>query len=334
MVIWEKGISPTYPSCWCYGGQFWQRRYSFVTTQNHLLGLAMPLPLSIPFFLRKFFLLLKMSLSTAPGFLALIMSISACSLVPTVQTPIFQNERGTVALRTFSDPGFKASHPKTLESTMMFQVLQGLRVQEQKDILTTLMTGEVPPTLVFSPDQIIDLAPLLTSAFSQATAEEHITFLITDNSSNERTLTEGKLFIEDSILYLSMSQYRTPIAQTALLSQPSASFNRPNEWELKFYPVSALQNQTERIRVSNDDTILNMLHIDYNRLSKLTESREEQSLKSPTSHPAISESSRPDPENQEEIDALKKEVGHLKESLRGQDKKLQELENKIHLESP
>ena len=52
------------------------------------------------------------------------------------------------------------------------------------------------------------------------------------------------------------------------------------------------------------------------------------------SQPAISEPSIPDPKNQEKMDALKKEVEHLKESLRRQDKKLQELENTIHLENP
>ena len=294
----------------------------------------MPLPLKISFSLRNIFPPLKMLLITVLGSLALIMSISTCSLVPIVQTPIHQSEQGTVALRTFSDQEFKASHPKTLKLTMMIQVLQGLRVQEQKTTLAKLLTGDLPPVPVFSPDQIIHLAPILTSAFSQATAEEQITFLLTDTSSNERTLTEGKLFIEDSIIYLSMNQYRTPMTQTALLSQPSTSFNRPKEWKLEFHPVNALQNQTERIRVSNDESILNMLHIDYNRLTKLVDSREEQSLTSPMSQPAISEPSIPDPKNQEKIDALKKEVEHLKESLRRQDKKLQELENTIHLENP
>lgn len=294
----------------------------------------MSLHLRIPYSPRNFFLTLIISVITALGSLALLMSISACSLVPTVQTPIHQSERGTVALRTFSDPEFKASHPKTLESTMMFQVLQGLRVQEQKSTLAKLMTGEVSPVPVFSQDQIIYLAPILTSAFSQATAEEQVTFLLTNNSSNERTHTEGTLFIEDSFLYLSINQYRAHSTQPALLSKPTSSFNRPKEWELKFYPISALQNQTERVRVSNDDTILNMLHIDYNLLNKLAESRNEQSLKSSISHPAISGSSRPDPKKQKEIDALKKEVEDLKESLRGQDKKLQELENQIYLEHP
>ena len=275
-----------------------------------------------------------MSAVPALGFLALIMNISTCSFVPTVQTPIHQSEQGTVGLRTFSNPEFKASHPKTLEATIMFQVLQGLRVQEQKNTLAKLLTGDVPPVPAFSQDQIIYLAPILTSAFSQATAEEQVTFLLTSNSSNERTHTEGALFIEDSFLYLSISQYRTPSTQPALLSKPTSSFNRPKEWELKFYPISALQNQTDRVRVSNDDTILNMLHIDYNRLNKLAESRKEQSLKSSISHPAISGSSIPDPKKKEEIDALKKEVEDLKESLRGQDKKLQELENQIHLENP
>ena len=127
-----------------------------------------------------------MSVSTAVGSLALIMSISACSLVPTVQTPIHQSERGTIALRTFSDPEFKASHPKTLESTMMFQVLQGLRVQEQKSTLSKLMAGDVPPVPAFSQDQILYLAPLLTSAFSQATAEEQVTFLLNNNTSSKK----------------------------------------------------------------------------------------------------------------------------------------------------
>ena len=283
---------------------------------------------------KNFFLPLKMSVITAWSSLALIMSISACSLVPTVQTPIHQSEQGTVALRTFSDPEFKASHPKALESTIMFQVLQGLRIQEQKGSLAKLMTGEGPPVPVFSQNQIIFLAPILTSAFSQATAEEQVTFLLTNNSLNEKTHTKGRLFIEDSFLYLSISQYRTPSTQPALLSKPTSSFNRPKEWELKFYPIGALQNQTERVRISNDNTILNMLHIDYNRLTKLAESRREQSLKSSISHPAISESSISDPKEQEEIDALKKEMENLKKSLRWQDKKLQELENQIHLENP
>jgi hypothetical protein len=295
----------------------------------------MPLNLMIPFSLKKFFLPLKFPVITALGFLALIMSIAACSSVPIVQTPIHQSERGTVALRTFSKPEFKASHPKTLESTMMFQVLQGLRVQEQRSTLAKLMAGDVPPVPAFSQDQIIYLAPILTSAFAQATAEEQVTFLLNNNSVNEKTQTEGKLFIEDSILYVSISQYRSPSSQPSLLSQPTSSFNRPKEWNLQFYPINALQNQAEHVRVSNDDTLLNMLHIDYNRLTKLAESREEQSLKSPISHPAtISESSMPDPKKQEEIDALKKEMEDLKESLRGQDKKLQDLENQIHLENP
>ena len=294
----------------------------------------MSLHLRTPYSPRKFPLTLIISVITALGSLALLMSISACSLVPTVQTPIHQSERGTVALRTFSDPEFKASHPKTLESTMMFQVLKGLRVQEQKSTLAKLMTGEVSPVPVFSQDQIIYLAPILTSAFSQATAEEQVTFLLNNHSSNQRTRTEGFLFIENSLLYLAITQYRTPITQTAILSQPTTSFNRPKEWRLEFYPVSALQNQTEGVRVSNDDTILNMLHIDYNRLATFAESKKEQSLKSSISHPAISGSSIPDPKKQKEIDALKKEVEDLKESLRGQDKKLQELENQIYLEHP
>jgi hypothetical protein len=275
-----------------------------------------------------------MSAVPALGFLALLLNISACSFVPTVQTPIHQSEQGAIALRTFSDPEFKASHPKTLASTIMLQVLQGLRVQEQKSTLAKLITGDVPPAPAFSQDQILYLAPILTSAFSQATAEEQVTFLLTNNSSNEITHTEGALFIEDSFLYLSISQYRTPSTQPALLSKPTSSFNRPKEWELKFYPISALRNQTDRVRVSNDDTILNMLHIDFNRLAQPAESNEAQSLESTISNPAISGSSINNTRKQEEIDALKKEVEDLKESLRGQDKKLQELENQIHLENP
>ena len=41
------------------------------------------------------------------------------------------------------------------------------------------MTGDVPPVPAFSQDQILYLAPLLISAFSQATAEEQVTFLLT-----------------------------------------------------------------------------------------------------------------------------------------------------------
>ena len=79
----------------------------------------------------------------ALGSLSLIISISGCSLVPTVPTPIHESERGTVALRTFSDQNFQTAHPKVLEPTLMVRVLQGLHVQEQKGTLATLMTGGV-----------------------------------------------------------------------------------------------------------------------------------------------------------------------------------------------
>jgi len=69
---------------------------------------------------------------------------------------------------------------------MMLRVLQGLRVQEQKSTLSKLMTGDVPPVPAFSQDQILYLAPLLTSAFSQATAEEQVTFLLNNNTSSKK----------------------------------------------------------------------------------------------------------------------------------------------------
>ena len=79
-------------------------------------------PHNLRFFLctmisRNLFIPLKMSGIMALGSLSLIISLSGCSLVPTVHTPIHKSERGTVALRTFSDQDFQATHPKVLEPT-------------------------------------------------------------------------------------------------------------------------------------------------------------------------------------------------------------------------
>ena len=263
-----------------------------------------------------------------------MVSLSGCALTPTIRTPIHESDRGIVALRTFSDPNFQASHPKDFEPSIISRVLKGLYVREQREPLARFLTDDESPIPAFSTNQITFLSPHLNSALSQATAEEQITFLLTETMSNQLARTEGILFIQGPILHLALTHYRVPSSSPTLLSKPTTSFNRPKEWRLAFYPITALTNPTEEVPIHPDYSAENALHIQYDRLSQFPVTTSDRKVDAVPLDSALPEGSVTDTKIQKELESLQQELDNLKKSLKGQDRKIEDLENHLNLENP
>lgn len=253
--------------------------------------------------------------------------LTGCFSVPRVKTHIHESPRGKVTLRTFSDPSFRTTHPQIVEPSVLTQLLRGLHIQEQKEPIASLITGQTLTERTFTEGEISFLAPLLASALRQATAEEQVLFSLSNQTRTGTEQTEGSLYIDGPALQFTLTHYRFNSPRPALLSRPSYSFNRPRLWRLVFYPEGAV------LHTAGDSLTPKSLAIRYERLStypasafRMPATREGSSVSgSSTSSPA----SGNDQQTERELETMKEELEKLRKSLREQDSKLEDLEKQI-----
>lgn len=152
--------------------------------------------------------------------LALCLIGTACSTISPNDQALLEDPRGAVFLRANSDPSIQASHPITLETTLIAQVLSGMRIQDRQRTLQELLGGSssVP---VFSEEEVQFLAPRIAKALSTAGAGEAVAFLATsprrstgrmEHALIERTA--GSLYAYGLSLYVTLTQYRYAPDQT------------------------------------------------------------------------------------------------------------------------
>jgi hypothetical protein len=156
-------------------------------------------------------------------FLALLCLVcAACGTTGQTGTILFDDPRGTVSLQTISDQSIQATHPITLEPTLLAQVLTGMTVQDQERGIQKLFIGRLSPVPVFSDDQIQFLAPLLAEGLRTATPNQRIEYRVQtthEGSMFESSITEttaGSLYAYGRQLYVILSQYRYSPARTNL----------------------------------------------------------------------------------------------------------------------
>jgi hypothetical protein len=156
-------------------------------------------------------------------FLALLFFIcTACGTTAQTGKIIFDDPHGTVSLQTMSDQSIQATHPITLEPTLLAQILGGMGVQDQERGIQRLLAGSSPPFPVFSDNQIQFLAPLLAEGLRTATPNQRIEYRVQtthEGSMFESSITEttaGSLYAYGRQLYVTLSQYRAAPARANL----------------------------------------------------------------------------------------------------------------------
>ena len=146
---------------------------------------------------------------------------SACITTPPTGRTLFEDARGAVSLQPVADRSFQASHPVSLEPSLLAQVLSGVRIQERQRALQAVLSGSSSTLPVFAANEIQFLVPLLASALATAAPDQTVGFLITTRrpggsllESSTTETTAGSLYAYGSSLYFSLSQYRSAPART------------------------------------------------------------------------------------------------------------------------
>ena len=266
--------------------------------------------------------------------LTAIVFSSGCLSVPRVETVLHESPRGTISLKVFPDPSFRAVHPTTIEPKLMNQLLQGVYVEEQKTTIESVLTGEAEPTQVFTAEDVDFLTPLLASAFTQATSEEEIRFQLTNENSSSTEQTAGSLYASESVIHLTLTQFHLRPSPKPLLSSPSYSFRRPKQWSLGFYPKVALLNEATESSQSSNGSIPPTLDINLDLLSKYMASAPLPTTGFKHSEGAKADSSlssqSPKEGDSRSMEMMEEEMRQLRQSIREQDEKLQRLEKQVN----
>ncbi|MDZ4853953.1 MAG: hypothetical protein SGJ26_03670 [Nitrospirota bacterium] len=153
---------------------------------------------------------------------------AACSTTDKNITILFDDPRGTVSLQAMPDQSVHATHPITLDPTLIAQILRGIAVHDQERGLQKILGGMAAPTPAFSDDQIQFLAPLLAEGLRTATPDQRIGYRVeTTHKARSWNLQPRK---PQSVLSMPMADSSTSsslnidIRRRGQTSRPSATW--------------------------------------------------------------------------------------------------------------
>ena len=260
------------------------------------------------------------------GIIAGIVGIlSGCSSVPQVETLIHESPKGQVILKTFTESVPQTSHPATLDSALIKECLRGFRVQEEKELLATLVTGEGPTRSIFSEPEIQFLTPFILEALAKATPEEYVWFKVAQRHQSKSLVTSGTLFFVDKLLHVGLQEFQSDTRRERLSSKASVSPTRIRHWTLDFYPIAAKADVKPIPEPFSGHSPIGALAIDVTKLQDLS-----QSQKFPVQETTVSQPHSDNLERKtQKIQNLEEEIGELQQQLRGQQDKLRQIEKRL-----
>lgn len=267
---------------------------------------------------------------------------AACNTTDQNTKVLFEDQRGTVSLQTMSDQSIQATHPITLEPTLIAKILRGIEVQDQERGIQKLLAGSSSSVPVFSDDQIRFLAPLLAEGLRTATPDQCVEYrahTTQEGSFLESSTTEttaGSLYAYGRVLYIILAQYRYSPTRTnlnfagdmAYRSRPPDSSGLRNRIVL-FTPSSAQRSDAFDPPTGGKPTD-RFLAIDYQQLQQAppmattTEQTKPQmdqtspTRESPVGTRAPEVSTHTTEALAQEVDALRKELKSVQQQLGSQ----------------
>jgi hypothetical protein len=218
--------------------------------------------------------------------LALIcVASAACGTTAPTGQILFEDARGSVSLKTISDPLIQASHPINLEPALLAQLLAGLQIQD-KGIgphrrIVEGFAGQPSTYPLFSEDQVQFLAPLIAEGLRTATANQSIEYHVvtTREGSNRfqsptKETTAGSIYAHDRQLYVILSQFRYNPMRTNLdfgdipyRSQEPLDYSGLRYRKLWFTPKAALRADSPDPPTMGKSTV-RFVAVDYQLLDQ------------------------------------------------------------------
>ena len=189
------------------------------------------------------------SRATSIALVLLCLIGAACSTTDRNAKILFDDPRGTVSLQTMPDQSVQATHPITLDPTLIAQILRGIEVQDQVHGLQKLLSGSSSPIPVFSDDQIQFLSPLLAEGLRTAAPDQRIEYRVQTThkgsllESSTTETTAGSLYAYGRQLYVTLSQYRyvpnRMKMSTGTIRPPPPDYSGLRDRTLLFTPSAA-----------------------------------------------------------------------------------------------
>lgn len=227
--------------------------------------------------------------------------VEGCASSSRPEVIIHEDPKGSVTLERTADRSFQAAHPVSLSPTLIARVLRGVRVDDPRGTIQTLLLGSTKPGRAFSDEDIGFLGPLLAEALSRALPTQQARFRVIHpahayaysggggagvGSSKPVTptqgfaTTEGTLYAHGLSLYLTLTQYHYIPERPDTINMPNRRLPDTtglDQREVSFFPEVARRPDALRQSRFFGGPHATTLVIDYELLAKLPESKLEPS---------------------------------------------------------
>lgn len=271
-----------------------------------------------------------------------VLALSGCATGPDVDETINDSARGSVYLERIADRSFRAAHPIRLDVVTIARILRGVYVRNDQSTLQTFFSGKPDALRAFSDEEVTFLTPLIAEGLRRAAPDQQVGFRIAQiglpghahntgggvGSSeppltlHPRESTTGVIHAYGRSLYLTLTEYR-------LRAEPANTINMANRrlpdntglinHTVLFVPEAAKRPDSYLDARSTDKTLV----IDYELLAALpasTGSPPSEPSPPPTAAPPTATKERGEPaKNENEIEALRKELQEIKRQLAEQE---------------
>lgn len=263
---------------------------------------------------------------------------------------IHEAAAGKVFLEQVSDKSFQAAHPIKLPETTVADILRGVHTKEKSGLLLllgkALKSTNLNDIRTFSEDDIAYLAPHITTALAQATANQRVGFHVYSGPAisqqpkinQQRETTAGYLFADGLSLHFTLTQFRYYPGKKSTSTQkeprPLPDTDGLRDREVTFIPEAAVRpdvyDRSSWIGKSEDHS----LAIDYQLLTKVLTAPQPAptAQQRPAGSPAAASSqstspvqSSPAGKSDADIQAFKEELKALQKKVDEQSSELQRL---------
>ena len=280
-----------------------------------------------------------------------VLALSGCATGPDVDETINDSPRGSVYLERIADRSFRAAHPIRLDVVTIARILRGVYVRNDQSTLQTFFSGKPDALRAFSDEEVTFLTPLIAEGLRRAAPDQQVGFRIAQiglpghahntgggvGSSeppltlHPRESTTGVIHAYGRSLYLTLTEYR-------LRAEPANTINMANRrlpdntglinHTVLFVPEAAKRPDSYLDARSTDKTLV----IDYELLAALPASTGlplSEPSPPPTAAPPPATKERGEPaKNENEIEALRKELQEIKRQLAEQEAERARSQNK------
>lgn len=227
-----------------------------------------------------------MRILTRAALLVGIIFLASCASATRPDVILHEGPEGGVYLERLL-PTVQANHPIKLDSTVVSRLLRGVQVTGAKTAVQALF-GEETSGRAFSEEDTAFLAPLISSALSQAGSHQQVRFRLVHLSNPLRhperggagigsssppstgpqtETTAGTLYAHGLSLHMTLTEYGHRAARSDTISGPNRYYPDATglaQREVRFSPRSALRPDSYKQAGDSDTTLV----IDYESLAQ------------------------------------------------------------------